>query len=141
MPVISDGPSVGSVLPIIVSKHLSFWHYVKFWPRLKIKAINDSKRSFLKLQIWNNNVLFLANIFTFHAFFNVFVLQIEDIFGPENGYATKTLEIPVPDQVKGPDCMRNCMWTSIQSEAYPIHFIRYPWNLNPINYVEYEVFL
>ena len=26
--------------------------------------------------------------------------QLEDIFGPENGYATKTLDIPVPDQVK-----------------------------------------
>ena len=26
--------------------------------------------------------------------------QLEDIYGPENGYATKTLDIPVPDQVK-----------------------------------------
>ncbi|XP_023348649.1 uncharacterized protein LOC111717385, partial [Eurytemora carolleeae] len=31
--------------------------------------------------------------------------KIEDIFGPENGYATKTLEIPVPDQ------MSFCLWT------------------------------
>ena len=27
--------------------------------------------------------------------------QIKDIFGPENGYATKTTEIPIPDQVSG----------------------------------------
>ena len=122
MPVNSYGLSVGSVLPIIVSKHLSFLHYVKFWPRLKIKAINDSKPSFLKLQIWNNNVLFLANIFTFHAFFNVFVLQIEDIFGPENGYATKTLEIPVPDQVKETVCVIVC---EPQSKVRPTRFTLY----------------
>ena len=47
--------------------------------------------------------VYLPNNFLINLLYSLNCLmfsQLEDIFGPENGYATKTLDIPVPDQVK-----------------------------------------
>ncbi|XP_023349180.1 uncharacterized protein LOC111717942 [Eurytemora carolleeae] len=38
--------------------------------------------------------------------------ELEDIFGPENGYATKTLDIPVPDQLSF------CLWTYVEFNRF-----------------------